>query len=130
MRLYIDKGGGEIERERGRREEEARPHVHIWAGRGYRARRGDPIIPRRCHEIASELYSIRVARPIARRFRTLEETSLHFGLSRPGLKLLHRDRRQSVTVADDRQAGGDGAERIVLSTELRPLSPRRPCRAA
>lgn len=56
-------------------------------GRGYREWRGDPIIPRRCHEIASELYSIRVARPIARPSRTLEETLLHFGLSRPGLNL-------------------------------------------
>lgn len=100
MRLYIDKGGRE--RDSGRAKSDARRRwnrTHIWVGRGYRARHGDPIIPRRCHEIASELYSIRVTRPIARRFRTLEETSLHFGLSRPGLKLFYRDRRQSVTVA-------------------------------
>lgn len=71
-------------------------------GRGYREWRGDPIIPRRCHEIASELYSIRVARPIARPSTTLEETLLHFGLSRLGLNLslsLSRFRSRHISLS-------------------------------
>jgi len=94
MRLYIDKTTVSARETLKGEYEKARPHTY-GSEEVIELDVGDPIIPRRCHEIAFELYSIRVARPIARRFRTLEETLLHFGLSRPGLKLLHRasDRR-------------------------------------
>ena len=122
------------ERERKRKRERERPRKRrdrTQGRRGYREWRGDPIIPRRCHEIASELYSIRVARPIARPSRTLEETLLHFGLSRLGLKLslslslsvslclssLLHDRRQSVTVLEQRRCEPIQLKRIVLSIE-------------